>query len=75
VLKKMSIAQRMTLLVLAGAGLVFASLQAASYLRARRLLEAELAATAMQMALAATNRIDAVQVGAEKIVRCAVSRL
>lgn len=58
----------MTVFTLLGAGLILALVVGVSYVRARRLLEAELRARAEQTALATTNSIDTIHACVEKIV-------
>lgn len=64
-----SIAARLALLVLLGAGCIFGAIIGYNYLAVRRMLMAELQAKARYMAFATVNRIETVGRSVEKVVQ------
>ncbi len=64
-----SIAARMTLMVLLGAGCVLGAIAGYSYFAVRRMLMTELEAKARYMATAAVNHIETVERSVEEVVR------
>ncbi len=68
-LRNLTIAWRMTLLILIGAGLILGVIIGYSYMTARRLLEQELADKACYLARATASHIETVQHSVEKIAQ------
>ena len=68
-LRNMTIAWRMTLLILVGAGCILGAIIGYSYVTARRLLEQELREKACYLAEGTANRIETVQRSVEKVGR------
>lgn len=66
-LRNMTIAWRMTLLILVGAGCILGAIIGYSYVTARRLLEQELREKACYLAEGTANRIETVQRAVEKV--------
>ena len=66
-LRNMTIAWRMTLLILVGAGCILGAIIGYSYVTARRLLEQELREKACSLAEGTANRIETVQRAVEKV--------
>jgi len=73
--RNVSIALRMTLLILAGAGCILGALIGYSYIAARRLLEEELQEKAQYLANATASRIEVVERAVEKVVQSAAFML
>jgi sigma-B regulation protein RsbU (phosphoserine phosphatase) len=67
--RNMTIAGRMTLLILVGAGCILGAIIGYSYVTARRLLEQELREKACHLATATAGRIETVQRSVEKVVQ------
>jgi phosphoserine phosphatase RsbU/P len=66
-LRNMTIAWRMTLLILVGAGCILGAIIGYSYVTARRLLEQELREKACYLATATASQIETVQRAVEKV--------